>query len=183
MCPSDIKAANPEASLEELTPSQSTEQRVDQFENTAGTSGRVEMADLSSEPGMWWRRMWDSKAIGSKQPPFDHIREAEKVHRTRNTFFLHVESLFLLRCIMEFLATCMFQVMHYLDTIRPQELVAQMLAASFLLVADGLKKSLSEYMVTPFLAAQLEEVYDSTASLLPSLYMPSKPLYIISSDS
>lgn len=66
----------------------------------------------------------------------------------------------------------MLQVMHYLDTIRPQELVAQMLAASFLLVADGLKKSVSEYMVTPFLAAQLEEVYDSTASLLPSLYMP-----------
>jgi Rab3 GTPase-activating protein catalytic subunit len=138
---SEIKAANPEASLEEFVPSQNTEHRVDQSENTAGTSGRVEMADLSSEPGMWWRRMWDSKAIGSKQPPFDHIREAEKV-------------------------------MHYLDTIRPQELVAQMLAASFLLVADGLKKSVSEYMVTPFLAAQLEEVYDSTASLLPSLYMP-----------
>jgi len=70
----------------------------------------------------------------------------------------------------------MFQVMHYLDTIRPQELVAQMLAASYLLVADGLKTSLSDYMVSPLLAQQLNELYTSTASLLPSLYMPSKLL-------
>lgn len=71
-----------------------------------------------------------------------------------------------------------FQVMHYLDTIRPQELVAQMLATSCLLVADGLKTSVSDYMVSPMMAQQLAELYASMASLLPSLCMPSKPLYL-----
>lgn len=71
----------------------------------------------------------------------------------------------------------MCQVIHYLDTIRPQELVAQMLAASYLLVADGLRISVSEYMVSPLLTYQLDELYASTASLLPSLYMPSKLLH------
>lgn len=72
----------------------------------------------------------------------------------------------------------MFQVMHYLDTLRPQELVAQMLAASYLLVADGLKTSLSSYRVPLPLAQQLEELCASMASLLPSLYIPSKLLYL-----
>jgi hypothetical protein len=49
------QAANPEASLEEFVSSQNTEHRVDQSENMAGTSGWVEMADLSLEPGIWWR--------------------------------------------------------------------------------------------------------------------------------
>jgi hypothetical protein len=66
--------------------------------------------------------------------------------------------------------------MHYLDTIRPQELVAQMLATSYLLVAGGLKTSVSSYMVSPMIAQQLEELYARMASLLPSVYKPSNLL-------
>ncbi|KAG0553821.1 hypothetical protein KC19_12G042000 [Ceratodon purpureus] len=150
-----FKAANPGANLEDFVQSQSLQHRIDPSvcasshsdaasENIAGTSEMREMADLTSEPGMWWRQMWDSKRAQMKdvqKPPFDHIREAEKV-------------------------------LHYLDTIRPQELVAQMLATSYLLVADGLKTTVSDYMVSPAMAQQLEELYASMASLLPSLYTP-----------
>jgi len=85
-----FKAANPGASLEDFVQSQSPEHRLNQSASTSNvgsasltdTSGRREIADLSSEPGMWWRRMWDNKGAESREiqkPPFDHIREAEKV--------------------------------------------------------------------------------------------------------
>lgn len=69
------------------------------------------------------------------------------------------------------------QVMHYLDTLPPEELLAQVLTTSYLLVADGLKQSLITYMVPPSLAQQLEELYATMASLLPSLGVPSKIHY------
>ena len=94
-----FKAANPGASLKDFVHSQSTQHRLDPsasanldrnaesgFENIAETSGRREMADLTSEPGMWWRQMWDSKGAQTKdvqKPPFDYTREAEKVNIVR----------------------------------------------------------------------------------------------------
>lgn len=69
------------------------------------------------------------------------------------------------------------QVLHYLDTIRPQELLAQMLTTSYLLVADGLRTPLADYMVSPVLIEQFEELYARMVSLLPSLYMQSKVLH------
>jgi hypothetical protein len=92
-----FKAAKPGASLEDFVQSQSPQHRLDSSgsaslasdagsENIAGTSGRREMADLTSEPGIWWRQMWDSKGAETKdvqKPPFDYIREAEKVNVVR----------------------------------------------------------------------------------------------------
>ena len=97
LCETDMdafKAANPGANLEDFVQSQSLQHRIDPSvcasshsdaasENIAGTSEMREMADLTSEPGMWWRQMWDSKRAQMKdvqKPPFDHIREAEKVN-------------------------------------------------------------------------------------------------------
>lgn len=94
-----FKAANPGANLEDFVQSQSPQHRLDPSasaslyshaasENVAGTSGRREMADLTSEPGMWWRQMWDSKDAQTKdvqKPPFDYIREAEKVNIVRSS--------------------------------------------------------------------------------------------------
>lgn len=87
------KVANPDANLEDFVQSQSPQRRSDPSaiasldsntgsENIPGTSERREMADLTSEPGMWWRQMWDSKAARMEdvqKPPFDYTREAEKV--------------------------------------------------------------------------------------------------------
>ena len=92
-----FKAAKPGASLEDFVQSQSPQHRLDSSgsaslasdagsENIAGTSGRREMADLTSEPGIWWRQMWDSKGAEKKdvqKPSFDYIREAEKVNVVR----------------------------------------------------------------------------------------------------
>ena len=53
------KAANSGDNVEDVVRSSSTSTAAS--ENSAGTSGRREMADLSSEPDMWWRQMWASK--------------------------------------------------------------------------------------------------------------------------
>ena len=74
------KAANPSGNLEDVVRSSSTSTAAS--ENIAGTSGRREMADLSSEPAMWWKQMWASKKA-AEQPSIDYTREAEKVSIVR----------------------------------------------------------------------------------------------------
>ncbi|XP_024357806.1 uncharacterized protein [Physcomitrium patens] len=149
-------AVDPNTNSEEPVQSEPSQHRVDSstvsvsssagVEETVKDSGRREMADLGSEPGNWWRGMWASNK--------SEMRDLNKA-----VFDYEREA---------------EKVLHYLDTIRPQELLAQMLTTSYLLVADGLRTPLADYMVSPVLIEQFEELYARMVSLLPSLYMQKK---------
>jgi hypothetical protein len=70
---------------------------------------------------------------------------------------------------------CGMQVMHYLDTVQPQELLIQMLATSFLVVANGMKVAFTDSTVPPFLTEEIEELFATMASVLPSLAPLNQP--------
>lgn len=60
------------------------------------------------------------------------------------------------------------QVLHYLETIRPHLLLAQMLACSFAVAAHTLDRSVNNLRVAT-LTWELEELSASMESVLPSL--------------
>jgi hypothetical protein len=61
------------------------------------------------------------------------------------------------------------QVMHYLDTVQPQELLLQMLATSFLVLANGMKFIFTDSTIPPFLTEEIEELFATMVYVLPSL--------------
>lgn len=66
-----------------------------------------------------------------------------------------------------------FQVMHYLDTVRPQSLLAQMLSTVFVAAVDIQHRSFSKALQP--LSAELEDLYSSMAAVL-------QPLEVVSSS-
>ncbi|CAK9228800.1 unnamed protein product [Sphagnum troendelagicum] len=147
-----FKAANPGAVLEDFIRWQSP-QEWSENHKSAGSDGDTQsietgrLSDHVVKPENLWRNIWDN--IGTHTP---------SDQRPLFDYTLEAE-----------------KVMHYLDTVQPQELLIQMLATSFLVVANGMKVAFTDSTVPPFLTEEIEELFATMASVLPSLDPLNQP--------
>lgn len=178
---SAFKAANPNAVFEDFIRWHSpgdweTDDKTEGSSvNKLNWPPKGRLSQRMSEHGNMWRKIWNESpalSISEQKPLLDPVREGEKVisclFYLEEDFQKYPKGSYKasdLELVLPFIAV--MQIMHYLETLRPQQLLEQMVCTAFRACADILNKA--SYGGFKLMKTKMDQLYLTLGSSLKSL--------------